>query len=139
MDLCPWEIFYQYVKLLVSVVFVIESIHTKWINDGLYLSLNIFLNISTTLLDTYSQELNKFCRRNGNNQEFSEIGIAKETCSKDGGCVGFYDRFGAGSTFRLCNQPLDIIPDIVSGHILYPANGMCKLTSSYTISHDCKI
>ena len=73
-------------------------------------------------LDDYSRIPNNYCSTNGNDGEFSEILTAKENCSKDENCAGFYDRFGAGTTYRLCNQPLDI-QESTSGSILYRPSG----------------
>ena len=96
-----------------------------------------YLNIAIILLDTYSRIPNKYCDRNGNRQEFSDIGIAKERCSKDDSCVGFNDLSGAGNRYQLCTQPLDITSDSTRGDILY-IRDMGKLTNAFAISHDCK-
>ena len=96
-----------------------------------------YLVIDIILLDTYSRIPNKYCNRNGNRQDFSEIGIAKERCSKDDSCVGFNDISGAGNRYQLCTQPLDITPDSTSGFILH-IRDMGKLTNAFAISHDCK-
>ena len=96
-----------------------------------------YLEIAIILIDTYSRIPNKNCNRNGNRQEFSEIGIAKETCSQDDNCVGFNDISGAGNRYQLCTQPLDITPDSTSGFTLH-IRDMGKLTNAFAISHDCK-
>ena len=96
-----------------------------------------YLDIAIILLDTYSRIPNKYCNRNGNRQEFSEIGIAKETCSKDDSCVGFNDISGAGNRYELCTQPLRITLDSTGGIILH-IRDMGKLTNAFAISHDCK-
>ena len=94
-----------------------------------------YLDIAIILLDTYSRIPNKYCNRNGNRQDFSEIGIAKERCSKDDSCVGFNDISGAGFRYQLCTQPLDITPD--SMNILH-IRDMGKLTNAFAVSYDCK-
>ena len=96
-----------------------------------------YLNIAIILLDTYSRIPNKYCDRNGNRQEFSDIGIAKERCSKEDSCVGFNELSGAGNRYQLCTQPLDITRDSTSGFILH-IRDMGKLTNAFAISHDCK-
>ena len=96
-----------------------------------------YLVIDIILLDTYSRIPNKYCNRNGNRQDFSEIDIAKERCSKDESCVGFNDISGAGFRYQLCTQPLDITPDSTSGFILH-IRDMGKLTNAFAISYDCK-
>ena len=96
-----------------------------------------YLVIDIILLDTYSRIPNKYCNRNGNRQDFSEIGIAKERCSKEDSCVGFNELSGAGNRYQLCTQPLIITLGSTGGTILY-IRDMGKLANAFAISHDCK-
>ena len=92
-----------------------------------------FFNIATALLDTYSRRINKFCTDRGG-QVFSEIGMAKERCSQDVNCVGFY-RY-AGTSYILCSRPLQIIVSSFES-ILY-LREIGKLTNGYAIDNDCE-
>ena len=109
---------------------------SKMLYSYIYRSI-FYLVIDIILLDTYSRIPNKYCNRNGNRQDFSEIGIAKERCSKDDSCVGFNDISGAGFRYQLCTQPLDITSDSTRGYILH-IRDMGKLTNAFAISYDCK-
>ena len=71
------------------------------------------------LLDVvYSKKTSTHCDRNGNNNTFSDLDVAKISCSADEYCVGLYDDCGFRVNFRHCTAPLSI-KDSSCGSILY--------------------
>ena len=97
----------------------------------IYLSIFNF-NIATVLLDTYSRRINKGCR---STQPVSEIGIAKERCSQDVNCFGFYSHVGSDE-YWLCFRPVQILATSYES-ILY-LREIGKLTNAYAINNDCE-
>ena len=91
-----------------------------------------YFNIAIVLLDTYSRRINKNCR---STQPVSEIRIAKERCSQDVNCVGFYSAVGS-DTYWLCFRPLQISAS--SYEIILYLREIGKLTNGYAINNDCE-
>ena len=91
-----------------------------------------YFNIATVLLDTYSRRINKNCR---GFEYVSEIRIAKERCSQDVNCVGFYIVVGSDQ-YWLCFRPLQITAS--SYEIILYLREIGKLTNAYAIHNDCE-
>ena len=92
----------------------------------------LYFNIATVLLDTYSRRINMGCR---STQPVSEIRIAKERCSQDVNCVGFYSPVDSDQ-YWLCFRPLQISASSYEC-ILY-LREIGKLTNAYAIHNDCE-
>ena len=91
-----------------------------------------YFNIATVLLDTYSRRINKNCR---STTVVSDIRIAKERCSQDVNCVGFYRVVGSDQCW-LCFRPLQITAS--SYEIILYLREIGKLTNAYAINNDCE-
>ena len=74
------------------------------------------------LLDVYSETVQEYCDKNGNNRSFSELDTAKASCLTDGNCIGLYDECGRGSSFFHCSAPMAVRPSSC-GSILYQQIG----------------
>ena len=74
------------------------------------------------LLDVYSETVQEYCDKNGNNRSFSEFDTAKASCLTDGNCIGLYDECGRGSLFFHCSGPMAVRPSSC-GSILYQQIG----------------
>ena len=122
-NLCPIETFEKISTFLNDLVNVVLPGIIRILLFPDVLEPTLYLTYRSPLFSLeYFETKNTYCYRNGNSNSFSDLDVAKVSCSADDDCVGLYDNCGSGREFRHCTAPLTI-NNSSCGSILYQPRG----------------